>query len=57
LERVAFLERNSDATLTLEIETGRIYAHHRHYELVNGRPQVFERFDQWNPPELEARRG
>jgi hypothetical protein len=50
LERVAFIERNSDADITLEIATGRLYAHHRHYELINGRLQVFLRFDEWPKP-------
>jgi len=50
LERCAFIERNSDADITLEIATGRLYAHHRHYELVDGMPKVFERFDEWPKP-------
>ena len=47
---VAFLDRNSDATLTLHIETGDIDAYHRHWEFINGRIQVFERFDKWISP-------
>jgi hypothetical protein len=47
---VAFVERNSDADLTLHVESGSIYAHHRHWEMVNERIQVVERFDEWHPP-------
>jgi hypothetical protein len=48
--RSVFLERNADADITTNLETGEMVAYHRSYEKIDGQLRVVERWESWRRP-------